>query len=69
MMQPCCSVIDMHQNKHGGRKRKIAFDRWEYKHHFDFIWFRSRNIGVWCLLCAGNKMLSTAEIFQLLCFR
>lgn len=41
------------QNKHGGSQRKT--NNWKYKHHFELIWSKSKNIVFHCTLCAGNK--------------
>lgn len=57
------SFCNKQQNKMAAAKLKkkktaIDFDSLKYKHHFDFIWSKWKNIEVGWMLCVGNKTLS-----------
>ena len=38
-----------------------AFHRWKYKHYFVFVNEDSQNFTIRCILCVGNKTLSSAK--------
>ena len=46
----------------GEEREKNVFDSWKYQHYFRFVSMKGeKNIHVYCKLCPGSEMLSTAK--------
>ena len=41
---------------------KLAFSKWKYRHYFNLLEVKGKNLHVKCTLCPGAKCLSTSVV-------